>query len=90
MTRRQRDLLQFISDYMEREGVPPSYIEMVAGLKVSSKSQIHAALTSLKKRGYVLWMKGYPRSVQVLHPADAPPGSPPFCPKCGRDLVVAA
>jgi SOS-response transcriptional repressor LexA len=41
LTRKQRDLLDFIHTRVQRDGVPPSFDEMREALDLRSKSGIH-------------------------------------------------
>lgn len=85
MTRRQRDLLRFITWYMKREGMAPSLQDMAAGIKLRSVGSIHRLLTALREQEYVSWLPRRARSLQVLR---QPGDMRPFCPKCGGGMVV--
>ena len=41
LTKKQRDLLLFINDYIQKTGLSPSFEEMKTGLDLKSKSGIH-------------------------------------------------
>jgi repressor LexA len=48
LTRKQRDLLEFIHKRVQRDGVPPSFDEMKEALDLRSKSGIHRLITALE------------------------------------------
>ena len=87
MTRRQRDLLDFITAYVARERIPPTLREMAKGIGVKSSGKVHALLTGLAEQGYVSWIRA---RKQILQVPRQPGDKRPFCPKCGRVMVVAA
>ncbi|MEM6934149.1 MAG: repressor LexA, partial [Pseudomonadota bacterium] len=53
LTKKQYDLLMFIHDRVQRDGVPPSFDEMKAALELRSKSGIHRLITALEERGFI-------------------------------------
>lgn len=80
LTQRQFQLLKFITDYQGQHGVPPSFDEMRAALKLRSKSGIHRLISGLEERGYVRRLAYRARALEVLRPAAATAaavGAPP-------------
>ena len=71
LTQRQLQLLKFIHDYQREHGVPPSFDEMRAALKLRSKSGIHRLISGLEERGYVRRLAYRARALEVLRPASA-------------------
>ena len=53
LTRKQRDLLEFIHARVQRDGVPPSFDEMKDALDLRSKSGMHRLITALEERGFI-------------------------------------
>ena len=53
LTRKQYQLLIFIHDCMQKQGVPPSFDEMKEALELKSKSGIHRLITGLEERGFL-------------------------------------
>src|SRR5436853_520066 len=51
LTRKQYELLRFISERLKESGVPPSFDEMKDALDLRSKSGIHRLITALEERG---------------------------------------
>lgn len=51
LTRKQYDLLHFIHNRLQKDGIPPSFDEMKEALDLRSKSGIHRLITALEERG---------------------------------------
>ncbi len=66
LTRKQYDLLQFIHNRMQRDGVPPSFDEMKDALDLRSKSGIHRLMTALEERGFVRRLAHRARAIEIL------------------------
>ena len=66
LTQRQHQLLQFIHGYLRDHGVPPSFEEMRAALRLKSKSGIHRLITGLVERGYIRRLPYRARALEVI------------------------
>jgi repressor LexA len=77
LTQRQLQLLKFIHDYQREHGVPPSFDEMRAALKLRSKSGIHRLISGLEERGYIKRLAYRARALEVLRPPAATQPAPP-------------
>jgi SOS-response transcriptional repressor LexA len=66
LTPKQKRLLDFIADSIKRDGFAPTFAEMQASQKLSSKSQVHYLLTKLEQRGYISRLANMERAIQVL------------------------
>lgn len=66
LTRKQLELLQFIHQRIEAEGVPPSFDEMKEALDLKSKSGIHRLITALEERGFIRRLAHRARAIEVL------------------------
>ncbi|MEM9146157.1 MAG: transcriptional repressor LexA [Pseudomonadota bacterium] len=66
LTKKQYDLLIFIHDRVQRDGVPPSFDEMKEALDLRSKSGIHRLITALEERGYIRRMAHRARAVEII------------------------
>lgn len=64
LTRKQRDLLIFIQQYIDLHGIAPSFEEMRKGLGRASKSGIHRLIVALERRGWI--DRGLPDCARVL------------------------
>jgi repressor LexA len=66
LTQRQHQLLQFIYGYLRDHGVPPSFEEMRAALRLKSKSGIHRLIKGLEERGYIRRLPYRARALEVI------------------------
>ena len=76
LTRVQLKLLTYICDYIDREHVAPSYVEMQTHMGGKSRSGVHRLVHGLKNRGYVDFIPAYARSLEVLRKPDGTRSSP--------------
>ncbi|MEL6168167.1 MAG: transcriptional repressor LexA [Pseudomonadota bacterium] len=74
LTRKQRDLLDFIHRRMARDGVPPSFDEMKEALDLRSKSGIHRLITALEERGFIRRLPHRARALEILKLPDGMEG----------------
>jgi repressor LexA len=66
LTHKQMELLDFIRQRMEAEGVPPSFDEMKEALDLRSKSGIHRLITALEERGFIRRLAHRARALEIL------------------------
>ncbi|MFS4438999.1 transcriptional repressor LexA [Paracoccaceae bacterium GXU_MW_L88] len=66
LTKKQLELLTFIHQRMQQEGVPPSFDEMKDALDLKSKSGIHRLMTALEERGFVRRLAHRARAIEIL------------------------
>ncbi len=66
LTRKQMDLLHFIHQRLQRDGVPPSFDEMKDALDLRSKSGIHRLITALEERGFIRRLAHRARAIEIL------------------------
>ncbi|MEM8791118.1 MAG: transcriptional repressor LexA [Pseudomonadota bacterium] len=66
LTKKQYDLLMFIHERVQRDGVSPSFDEMKAALDLRSKSGIHRLVTALEERGFIRRLAHRARAVEIL------------------------
>ena len=74
LTRRQKQVLDFLVTFINRRGYSPSFEEIGKGLRVSSLATVHKHLETLEKKGFIRRGYNQSRSVEVV----ALPGSVPF------------
>ena len=67
LTKRQEMILQFVLDYIDREGYPPSIREIGAHFQIGSLRGVTVHLDALEKKGYIA-RSNTPRSIKVTHP----------------------
>ncbi|MCB1464979.1 MAG: transcriptional repressor LexA [Nitratireductor sp.] len=66
LTRKQHELLVFIHERLQEEGVPPSFDEMKDALDLKSKSGIHRLITALEERGFIRRLPNRARALEVV------------------------
>src|SRR5258708_6887147 len=66
LTRKQYELLRFISERLKESGVPPSFDEMKDALDLRSKSRIHRLITALEERGFIRRLPNRARAIEVI------------------------
>jgi len=78
LTRKQHELLRFIQQRLQEDGVPPSFDEMKEALDLRSKSGIHRLITALEERGFIRRMPNRARALEILKlPEQAVPNGVP-------------
>ncbi len=71
LTRKQLDLLKFIHERMQDEGIPPSFDEMKEALDLKSKSGIHRLITALEERGFIRRLAHRARAIEIVRLPDS-------------------
>jgi len=75
ITRRQKEVLDFITSFTQRNGYSPSYEEIAHGLDLRSLATVHKHITNLHNKGLLQRAKNRSRSIDVLPPrAKTKPG----------------
>jgi repressor LexA len=69
LTQKQFKLLKFIEDYLNENGLAPSYDEMKEGIGIKSKSGIHALIAGLEERGYLRRLRNKARAIDIIRAA---------------------
>lgn len=70
LTRKQHQLLMFIHERMQEQGVSPSFDEMKDALQLKSKSGIHRLITGLEERGFLRRLPHRARALEILRLPD--------------------
>jgi len=65
LTKRQKEVLDFIADFIEENGYSPSYEELAQGLHLASLATVHKHIQGLESRNYVRRMFNQSRSLEV-------------------------
>ena len=74
LTRKQSELLTYLSDHMRQHDVPPSFDEMRDALGLASKSGVHRLVSGLEERGYIRRLANRARAIEILKPVTAAAG----------------
>lgn len=66
LTQKQKELLNYISNFQNRNGVTPSFEEMKDALSLKSKSGIHRLVIALEERGFVKRLAHKARALEII------------------------
>ena len=81
LTKKQLDLLAFIHERVQRDGVPPSFDEMKEALDLRSKSGIHRLITALEERGFIRRLAHRARALEIVKLPDSMQAKTGFTPR---------
>ena len=73
MTIRQKQVLEFITNYIGVNGFAPSYAEIGYAIKVTSLGTVFNYIRRLKRDGHLTAVKSFGRSIKLTG----------VCPMCG-------
>jgi len=68
ITRRQRELYDFISRFVSEKGYSPSFEEIAEGMHLSSLATVHKHVTNLEKKGLLTRDYNRSRSIDLVPP----------------------
>ena len=68
ITKRQRQVYDFISDFVQRNGYSPSFEEIGEGMGLSSLATVHKHISNLEKKGLLTRDYNRSRSIDLLPP----------------------
>lgn len=74
LTRRQKQVLDFLVGFINRKGYSPSFEEIASSLDLSSLATVHKHVQTLERKGFVRRGFNQSRSIEVV----ALPGPVPF------------
>ncbi|HEY0760396.1 MAG TPA: transcriptional repressor LexA [Acidisarcina sp.] len=66
VTRRQKEVLDFITGFVQRNGYSPSFDEIARGLSLKSLATVHKHITNLQNKGLLQRAHNRSRSIDVL------------------------
>jgi repressor LexA len=65
LTRRQKELMDFLSGFIEKHGYSPSYEEIAAGLQLASLATVHKHIQALETKQYLKRSYNHSRSLEI-------------------------
>ncbi len=89
LTKKQSELLRFIHERLQAEGVPPSFDEMKEALDLRSKSGIHRLVMALEERGFIKRLANRARAIEVLRLPESATVQTPARPRAFSPSVIA-
>ena len=72
LTKRQREILEFIAEYVEQRGYAPTLEEIAVHFKIASLNAIHKHLSALEEKGYIARSWNRARSIEIRKRVDGP------------------
>jgi len=66
VTRRQKEVLDFLESFVTRNGYSPSFEEIARGLDLKSLATVHKHITNLEKKGMLDRVHNRSRSIDVV------------------------
>ncbi len=67
LTKRQKEVLDFLVSFLNKHGYSPSFEEMAKSLKLTSLATVHKHITTLEKKGFIRRGYNQSRSIEVTH-----------------------
>lgn len=65
LTRRQKEVMDFLSGFIEKHGYSPSYDEIAQGLKLASLATVHKHIQALETKQYLRRSYNHSRSLEI-------------------------
>ena len=90
LTRRQKEVMDFLSSFIANKGYSPSYEEIASGLGLASLATVHKHIQALEAKQYLRRSYNHSRSLEVAErfvteeQSRRPESSPPSIPLLGR------
>jgi repressor LexA len=66
LTKRQREILSFLSEYNDVNGYAPSFEEIASRFNYNSLATVHEHLTNLERKGYIKRSYNESRAIEIL------------------------
>ena len=66
LTKKQKELYDFLIEYISINEISPSFEEMKNAVNLKSKSGIHRLITSLEQRGFIKRLKHKARALEII------------------------
>lgn len=66
LTKRQREILSFLTSYAEDNGYAPSFEEIASRFNYNSLATVHEHLTNLERKGYIKRSYNESRAIEIL------------------------
>ena len=66
LTKRQREILNYLSTYAEERGYAPSFEEIASHFNYNSLATVHEHLSNLERKGYIKRSYNESRAIEIL------------------------
>jgi len=78
LTRTQEEVLDFVKDYLEEKGFPPTLREIASHFRLKGPKAPQKTLSILERKGYVRRVPGGSRAIEILNPKPGRPRGLPY------------
>ena len=78
LTRRQKEILDYVREYLERQGYSPTLEEIADHFDLASLNGVYKHLRALQARGFIRRLTNQARSIQLLNPEASSPTTLPL------------
>ena len=68
VTKRQRDVLDFIQGFVQKNRFSPSFQEIADGLNLKSLATVHKHVSNLRRNGWLTEQHSTKRSLEISQP----------------------
>lgn len=68
LTRRQREILDYITEYIDDRGYAPSFEEIAERFHFQSLATVHEHLTNLERKGFIRRTPNESRAIEIVPP----------------------
>jgi repressor LexA len=68
LTRRQREILDFLASHIQTKGYAPSFEEIAGQFSFHSLATVHEHLTNLERKGYIRRAHNESRAIEIVPP----------------------
>src|ERR1700758_3623469 len=65
LTKRQKEVLDFLVGFVNKNGYSPSFEEIARALRLTSLATVHKHITTLERKGYIRRGYNQSRSIEV-------------------------
>jgi repressor LexA len=73
LTKRQKEILDYISEFIVAQGYAPSFEEIAESFGYASLATVHEHLSNLERKGYIRKSYNESRSIELLSPGQGHP-----------------
>ena len=73
LTKRQKEILDYIGDFIANQGYAPSFEEIAKSFGYASLATVHEHLSNLERKGYIRKSYNESRSIELVRPGQGEP-----------------
>lgn len=91
LTKRQKEILDYLTDFIEEQGYAPSFEEIAKAFNYGSLATVHEHLSNLERKGYIRKSYNESRSIEMVpEPGSAPVRELPLLGAVAAGLPIEA